>query len=247
MSTLKRPFMVFPLFACLLAFGARNVGDHQDNAQGSTFPLDSMNGLEVQGISNVGADPVKIQASVASYRGRRAVRVVNDDGTTRTASNGQVLAIVKTSDFKDGTIEAEVSGFPRPGAKPGTRGFIGLAFRVQDHGARFEAFYLRMTNGRATDQLQRNHSAQYVSQPDFPWNRLREETPGVYESYVDLVAGAWTRIKIVVSGSKAQLYVNGSQQPCLIVNDLKLGETHGQVALWTGSDTEAYFSNLKFR
>jgi hypothetical protein len=33
-------------------------------------------------------------------------------------------------------------------------------------------------------------------------------------------------------------------QPCLIVNDLKLGETHGQVALWTGSNTEAYFSNL---
>jgi hypothetical protein len=247
MSKLKQPFLVVPLFACLLGFGARNVGDHQDKVHVPTLPLDSMDGLEVQGISSAGAAPVKIQAKVASYRGRRAVQIINDDGPAGTGSNGQVLAIVKTSDFKEGMIEAEVAGFPRAGAKPGTRGFIGLAFRVQDHGARFEAFYLRMTNGRATDQLQRNHSVQYVSHPDFPWNRLREENPGVYESYVDLVAGAWTRIKIVVSATKAQLYVNGSQQPCLIVNDLKLGETHGQVALWTGSDTEAYFSNLKVR
>jgi hypothetical protein len=69
----------------------------------------------------------------------------------------------------------------------------------------------------------------------------------VYESYVDLVAGEWTRIKIVVSGTKAQLYVNSADQPCLIVNDLKLGESDGQVALWTGSDTEAYFSKLTVR
>jgi hypothetical protein len=101
-----------------------------------------------------------------------------------------------------------------------------------------------MTNGRANDQLQRNHSAQYMSHPDFPWNRLRDEYPGVYESYVDLDAGAWTRIKIVVAGTKAQLYVNGADHPCLIVNDLKLGDSHGPVGLWTGSDTEAYFANL---
>jgi hypothetical protein len=51
----------------------------------------------------------------------------------------------------------------------------------------------------------------------------------------------------VVAGTKASLYVNGYEQPCLIVNDLKLSETHGQVALWTGSNTEAYFSNLTLR
>jgi len=227
--------------------GDRKADDQKIRAHVLALPLTSMEGLEVQGISDDGADPVKIRAEVASYRGRRAVRVVNDDGVTGTATGGQVLAMVKNSDFKDGTIEAEVAGFPRQGAKPSTRGFIGVAFRVQDHGSRFEAFYLRMTNGRADDQLQRNHSAQYVSHPDYPWQRLRQENPGVYESYVDLEAGAWTRIKIVVSGTKARLYVNGADQPCLIVNDLKLGEAHGQVALWTGSDTEAYFSNLKVR
>jgi hypothetical protein len=254
MSRWKQAVLAIPVLACLLITGGRNVhasgakqfgNDHKIKAQVLSLRLDSMDGLEVQGMTETGADPVKIQTDVVYYRGRRAVRIVNDDGSAGTVSGGQVLAIVKTSDFKDCTIEAEVAGFPRQGAKPSTRGFIGVAFRVQDHGSRYEAFYLRMTNGRADNQLQRNHSAQYVSHPDFPWNRLREENPGVYESYVDLDAGAWTRIKIVATDTKAQLYVNGAGQPCLIVNDLKLGESHGQVALWTGSDTEAYFSNLK--
>ena len=241
----------FQLLACMLVLcpryqqesGTTHSGTGgESKTQTLALPLGSMDELEFQGLSEAGADPVKIQANVASYRGRRAVRIVNDDGPG--AGGGRVLAMVKKSVFKDGAIEADVAGFPRPGAKSGTRGFIGIAFRVQDHGSRYEAFYLRMTNGRANDQLQRNHSAQYVSHPDFPWNRLRKENPGVYESYVDLDAGAWTRIKIVVAGAKAQLYVNGAEQPCLIVNDLKLGDSDGQVALWTGSDTEAYFSNL---
>lgn len=92
--------------------------------------------------------------------------------------------------------------------------------------------------------VRRNHSVQYESIPDFPWYRLRQENPGEYESYSDLDAGAWTRLKIVVTGTKARLYVNGSEQPCLIVNDLKLGESHGQVALWARWSTDAHFSNL---
>jgi len=255
MDGLKQGLLAVTGLICVLAAGGKRVeafgtdtgDDHRTKPQVLALPLNSMDGLEVQGISDAGADPVKIQTDVTRYRGRHAIKIVNDDGPAGGVSGGQVFAIVKSSAFKEGTIEAEIAGFPRQGAKPGTRGFVGIAFRVQDHGSRYEAFYLRMTNGRADDQLQRNHSAQYVSHPDFPWNRLREEKPGEYESYVDLVAGEWTRIKIVVSGTKAQLYVNGADQPCLIVNDLKLGESDGQVALWTGSDTEAYFSKLTVR
>ena len=67
----------------------------------------------------------------------------------------------------------------------------------------------------------------------------------MYESYVDLEAGAWTSMKIEVAGTKARLYVNGGPQPCLIVNDLKLGEVRGQIGLWAYIATDAYFSNLK--
>jgi len=119
-----------------------------------------------------------------------------------------------------------------------------VAFRVQEHGSKAEYFYLRPTNARCDDQLRRNHSTQYVSAPDYPWERLRKENPGMYESYADMETGEWTRMRIVVSGTKAELFVNGADQPALIVNDLKLGDSHGQIGLWAHNTTDAYFSNL---
>lgn len=154
------------------------------------------------------------------------------------------VAIVDGSEFGDGVIEAEVAGKPAAGSNDTARGFVGIAFRVNDDASRYECFYLRPTNGRADDQLRRNHSTQYVSFPDFPWHRLRKESPGVYESYADLVVGEWTKVRIEVSGTKARLYVNGASQPALVVNDLKLGATAGKIALWVGDGTEAYFSKV---
>ena len=197
-----------------------------------TFRLDSVDGLET----------AASKAEVAMYRGRKAVRLV--PVPEHEGSDNTMLAIVKASSLKDGVITAEIAGAPSPGAPSDARGFVGIAFRVQPDGSHYECFYIRPTNGRADDQLRRNHSTQYVSSPDYPWHRLRKESPGVYESYVDLESGAWTRIKIVVAGTQARLYVNGADQPVLIVNDLKLGETHGQVALWADPTTDAYFSNL---
>jgi hypothetical protein len=80
--------------------------------------------------------------------------------------------------------------------------------------------------------------------PEYEWSRLRKEAPGQYESYVDLIPGEWTKIRIEVSGVKARLYVNDSRQPVLVVNDLKHGDGQGAVALWIGMGTEAFFSNL---
>ena len=121
-----------------------------------------------------------------------------------------------------------------------------MAFRVGSDAARFEYFYLRPTNGRADDQVRRNHSVQYASHPDYPWQRLRKEEPEKYESYVDLEPGVWTKMRIVVSGRTAKLYVNSAAQPGLIVNDLKLGsgEAGGGIALWIGPGTVGHFANL---
>jgi hypothetical protein len=174
-----------------------------------------------------------------SYRGIKAIHL------SQTPEAGESMAVLNVPDFKDGTIELEITGLPAAGASEGARGFVGVAFRVAPDNSRFECFYLRPTNGRADDQLRRNHSTQYISIPDYPWERLRKENPGVYESYVDLEPGVWTKMKIVVSGHKAALYVHGSEQPCLIVNDLKGTEGHGKIALWIGSEAEGYFSGLK--
>jgi hypothetical protein len=204
---------------------------HACRAQSITVRLDSVNGLEMIGG----------KAEVATYRDRKAVRLA--PASDRRGDEDVILAILREPAFKDGTIEAEIAGSPRSTA--GTdRGFVGIAFRVQPHAASYECFYLRPTNGRADDQLRRNHSTQYISMPDYPWFRLRKEFPGIYESYVDLETGAWTRIRIAVAGTKARLYVNGAGQPVLLVNDLKLGERRGQVGLWAHWSTDAYFSNL---
>jgi hypothetical protein len=180
-----------------------------------------------------------VAAESKAYRGVTAVHVTPLEAAA-TAVGG--LALVKGSDFSDGTIEVEVSGVPRAGSFEGARGFVGIAFHTA--GDKYEAFYLRPTNGRADDQLRRNHSTQYIAQPEWPWERLRKESPGLYESYVDLQPGVWTKMKIVVAGKKASLYVNGAEQPCLIVNDLK-GPSQGAIALWVGPGTDAHFANLK--
>ncbi|MEP6495761.1 MAG: hypothetical protein ABJF01_23960 [bacterium] len=67
----------------------------------------------------------------------------------------------------------------------------------------------------------------------------------MYESYVDIESGAWTKLRIEVSGTKARFYVNGATQPCLVVNDLRLGESRGTIALWARISSDAYFSNLR--
>jgi hypothetical protein len=220
---------------CLMssALMVLNMGGQMTGARTKVLRLDSMEGLET----------VNTKADILMYRGRRALHLApaQDHETDRDS----MIALVSGTDFKDGTIEAEVAGVPITAMDSTARGFVGVEFRAQEHGARAENIYLRPTNGRADDQLRRNHSVQYESLPEFPWYRLRKETPGVYESYVDLDPGAWTKMRIEVAGTKARLYVNGAAQPCLIVNDLKLGEARGQIGLWAFIATDAYFSNLK--
>ena len=175
----------------------------------------------------------------ATYLGKSAVRL----DALPNAADGESFAIVKGSRFHNGTIEVELAGKPAATAGPAARGFIGIAFRVQ--GNRYEYIYLRPTNGRADDQVRRNHSTQYGAHPDFGFGQMRKESPEKYESYVDLEPGVWTKFRIVVDGTKARLYVHDAAQPCLIVNDLKLGDSEGAVALWVGPGTEGYFSALK--
>ena len=196
--------------------------------------------------SNTKLEMINADAKWVEYRGRNALHVVPLPGHEH-AVNEVMEAVLAQSDFKDGSIELDVAGARRRGYSTvederGFKGVIGVAFRVE--GEKGETFYIRPENSRLDNQLFRNRSTQYESTPDFPWSRLRKEGPGVYESYVDLEPGAWTKVRIEVSGTKARLYVNGAAQPCLIVNDLKLGSSRGKIALFTRVSTDAYFANL---
>jgi hypothetical protein len=183
--------------------------------------------------------PHKVRLESVDYLGKRAVKMTEEG----EVSNGEAYAVVKEAVFHNGAVELELAGRPAAGASSGARGFVGVAFRLQS--GQFEYIYLRPTNGRADDQIRRNHSTQYGSHPKFGFAELRKESPEKYESYVDLEPGVWTRYRITVEGTKARLYVHGASQPCLIVNDLKLGDSSGGVALWIGPGTEGYFTGLK--
>jgi len=181
-----------------------------------------------------------VSIAQVTFKGRSAIQLI----AKPDAANASSFAVIKDASFRDGTIEVDLAGQPAAGAGAGARGFIGIAFRIQPDG-RYEYIYLRPTNGRADDQVRRNHSTQYSSHPDFDFARARKEAPEKYESYVDLEPGVWTKYKIEVDGTKARLYVHGAEQPVLIVNDLKGAPQAGGVALWVGPGTEGYFSNLK--
>ncbi len=149
-------------------------------------------------------------------------------------------------DFHNGSIEVELAGTLEANAPDFARGFVGLAFRIAENFSQFESIYIRPTNGRADDQVRRNHSTQYFSFPNYKFDRLRKEEPEKYESYCDIEPNKWIHIKITVENSKARLYVNHSEQPVLIVNDMKLGsEARGGIGFWIDNGTLAYFKNLK--
>ena len=185
-------------------------------------------------------DGKNVSIAQMNFKGKSAVQLI----ASADAPNAASYAVVKDSSFRDGAIEVDLAGQPAAGAGSGARGFIGIAFRLQADG-RYEYIYLRPTNGRADDQVRRNHSTQYSAHPDFDFARSRQEAPEKYESYVDVQPGVWTRYRIEVEGRKARLYVNGAEQPCLIVDDLKHEPQQGRVALWVGPGTEGYFANLK--
>ena len=194
-------------------------------------------------LGNIGDIQVHhVQVSAVQHDGIDAVLVTEPTGQSNDGEDK--LAVLPGTKFHNGTIEVDIAGRPAEGAQEAARGFVGIAFRVAGDNSRFECLYIRPTNGRADDQLRRNHATQYISFPDHPWHKSREETPGKYEAYADMVPGQWTKLKITVDGEKARLLVGGAEQPTLIVNDLKHGDSEGAIALWIGPGTEGFFANL---
>ena len=186
----------------------------------------------------------RVYMSIEQMNGKQVVKVVKD--STQEGADLPTFVKIKGIDFKDGTIEIKVLSQLMKTAPASARGFIGVAFHIDSLNAKFEGIYLRPTNGRAEDQLRRNHSIQYFSYPDYDFDRLRKEAGGVYESYADMGLNEWIVMRIEVKGKQAKLFLNDNKQPSLIVNDLKLGDNvSGTIGLWVDIGTEGYFKDLK--
>lgn len=187
--------------------------------------------------------PVGVSMTITKVKGKAAVRVIKD--TTIKEVDEPTFVRIRDISFTNGTIEVKVLSRLRKNAPGLARGFIGIAFRINEKNTKFESIYLRPTNSRADDQVRRNHSIQYFSFPDYKFQRLRKESPEQYEAYADMAMDQWITMRIVVKDQRARLFLNNNKQPSLVVNDLKLGANlPGSIGLWVDVGTEGYFSDL---
>lgn len=188
----------------------------------------------------------QVHLSFVKMEGKEVVKVEYD--TTTKGVDQPTFVKVSNLNFKNGSIEVKVLSRLMKNASPTSRGFIGLAFRINEDNSQFESIYIRPTNGRAEDQVRRNHSIQYFSFPDYDFDRFRKESPEKYESYADMGLNEWITLRIEVEGQKAKLFVNNAKQPSLLVNDMKHGAGNaGSIGLWIGNYTEGYFKDLKVK
>ena len=189
-------------------------------------------------------EAVKVYMSIEKLMGSEAVRVVKD--STVTLNDEPTFVKIKGVNFKNGIIEIKVLSRLLKNAPDFARGFIGVAFRINDSITKFECIYLRPVNARVDDQVRRNHSIQYYSYPDYKFDRFRKESPEKYEAYTDMEMNKWITMRIEVKDAQAKLFINNNQQPSLIVNDLKHGaNASGAIAFWVETGTEGFFKDLK--
>jgi hypothetical protein len=188
--------------------------------------------------------PVKVSMSVEKWMGKEVVKVIKDSSVKEV--DEPTFVKINKIHFKNGTIEVKVLSKLLKDAPDFARGFIGIAFRINDSNTKYESIYIRPVNARVDDQVRRNHSIQYYSYPNYKFDRLRKESPERYESYSDMEMNKWITLRVEVKDTKAKLFLNNNKQPSLIVNDLKHGANlSGAIGLWVEVGTEGYFSDLK--
>ena len=151
------------------------------------------------------------------YKGTKALRL--------KPGGGERIAYLKDFEFLNGTIELDIAAIPS---------YTGLVFRIRDPHV-YEGIYFRPQNSQHEDPVRRGHTVQYHAPPRYTWYHLRETVPEKYEAEADLSLKEWFHVKIAVSGSKAEVYVNNADTPCLVVEDLKHGLSMGSVGVWCGN------------
>jgi len=172
-------------------------------------------------------------ASIADAKGKRALKLGEGPGMGVVWREGY--------DFANGTIEIDILGR----SQPVQGSFVGIAFRVAD-AQTYDAVYFRPFNFRATDPERHSHAVQYVSQPQWTWQKLRSERAGQYEKAVvpEPDGDEWFHARVVVERPQVTVFVNGRSEPCLSVKELS-DRARGSVGLWVGEGSGGYFANLR--
>lgn len=164
--------------------------------------------------------------------------ILNDNPVHLSKGEGDGILWLKDSSFENGTIELDIKGRDIRGES-----FVGLAFHGLNEN-NFELIYFRPFNFKSEEK--QGNSVQYVSLPEFTWQRLRQEHPGVYENAPTPVPDPieWFHAKIVVEHPTVKVYVENSDEPSLTIEQLSSRKS-GWIGLWVGSNSEGEFKNLK--
>ncbi len=174
----------------------------------------------------------------------RSVSLVKDDkyeGVRFDARPGDGFALLENVEFTNGVIEFDVKG-----KDVLQQSFVGVVFHAKPDGKQAEAIYFRPFNFKAQDPDRKSHAVQYISMPDYQWQRLRQEQPGKYEQPVEPAPdpNGWFHVRMVVNKEQVEVFVDKGKEPHLRVQRLG-GLTGGMVGLWVGNNSAGDFANLK--
>lgn len=173
----------------------------------------------------------------------RKIELVNDKENNVVQFNSQPgdgVAWIKGFEFHNGIIEADIRGKDVQGSS-----FVGIAFRGIDEKT-YDAVYFRPFNFLSNDPLRKGHSVQYISHPEYTWQKLRAEHPEEYENPVVPAPdpNSFFHVTIVIEKPRISVFVNNAKEPCLTVSELS-ERKDGWVGLWVGNYSEGSFTNLK--
>jgi len=166
-------------------------------------------------------------------------RVISyDDGLQLDSKSGEGLLWLKDFEFGNGRIELDVKGKDEQG-----KSFVGLAFHGLNDST-YEAIYFRPFNFKNPER--NGHSVQYISHPEYTWNKLRQEHPEKYENTISPVPEPtdWFHVTIIVKYPTVNVFVNNSDEPSLTIEQL-ISRKEGWIGFWVGNNSEGYFRNFK--
>lgn len=164
------------------------------------------------------------QVSVAQIAGRRAIRIESG------------IAFLDEIRLENGTVEFDVY-------VSGERAFVYLLFRGQSENE-YEDLYLRPHKSDLPDALQYSP----VFQRRSAWQLYHGErgtaaTPIPHEE--------WVPVRLELTGPRAEVWVGGSDEPAMVVNELGRDPAPGWIAFRgfvpanSSAKYSAYFSNLR--
>jgi len=176
--------------------------------------------------------------------GENVIRAVKSDKIMQFDEN--TIVRLKDCDFHNGVIKVKMLSRLLPDAPDFARGFIGIVYRVNENNSEFESFYIRPTNGMTDDPVRKAHGCQYFSYPGYTFAYFREFGITGYEAPIHNKLDEWVELKAVVQNETASFYLNGEEEPVLIVTDMKHGkDARGSVGFFCEIGTEAFFKDLE--